>query len=251
MNKPKRVIIVTGGGSGMGELIAKRFAANGDFVYIIGRDLDKLEAVAKTNSDLLIPVRADLSKPEEVERVVTVVSEKHESINVLVNCAGTSGHVEPDQKLSDAKTAWDDILSNNLTSAFLMIYAFRPLLKRPGGRIINITSSAAFAGSSRVGGEAYAAAKAAIHGMTRTLVRQLGPEGITVNCVAPGFVMKTDFFKTPPPKELIDSFVSRTPAGRVGYPEDIAPAVFYLASDEASFVNGEILNVNGGQQFSR
>lgn len=249
--KTGRVVIVTGGGSGIGKAIAEIFAQNGDNVYILGRRKHSLEVVSAKYPDKIFTIKADVSNPKEVEVARQQILAAHPAVDVLVNCAGASGSVAHGLNLEAALEAWEGILANNLTSTFLMTYAFRPHLKRPGGRIINITSMAAFAGSSRVGGEAYAAAKSAIHGMSRTLVRQLAPEGITINCVSPGFISNTDFFGGKILHQARIAAEAQIPAGRTGQPEDIAPGVFYLASDEASFVNGEILQINGGQQFSR
>jgi len=251
MSNTGRTVLVTGGGSGMGKAIAELFAKNGDHVYILGRREDQLKSVVAASAGKISSFTADLSKPQEVEAARKQILSKHKEIDVLVNCAGASGGVEHGLSLEAALEAWQGVMANNLTTAFLMTYAFRPHLKRPGGRIINVTSMAAFAGSSRVGGEAYAAAKSAIHGMMRTLVRQLAPEGVTINCVSPGYIDNTDFFGGKTLHEARIVAESQIPAGRTGQPEDIAPGVFYLASDEASFVNGEILNINGGQQFSR
>lgn len=246
-----RVIIVTGGGSGMGRAIAKLFAKNGDTVFVIGRRQQLLQEVAKRYPENIFAISGDLTKPGDISAIRDKIVPKYGIVDVLVNCAGASGHVDPDASPEDALTAWNSVFATNLTSAFLMIHAFRPHLRRPGGRIVNITSIAAFSGSSRAGGEAYAAAKSGIHGLSRTLVRQLAPEGITVNCVAPGFIGETEFFGPRPDEARVKGAIAVTPAGRIGLPDDVAPAVFYLASEEASFVNGEILNVNGGQQFSR
>lgn len=247
----QRVLVITGGGSGMGKAIAELFARNDDQVFIIGRRQEKLEKVAKQKPENIHAVQGDITNPTDVKRMVDTILKNHKSVDVLVNCAGESGHVDAGLSLEEAFNNWNEVTNINLTGTFLMIYAFRPYLKRPGGRIINITSLAAFAGSSRQGGEVYAAAKAGVHGLTRTLVRQLGPEGITVNCVAPGFIVDTEFFGATVPEERIKGAIANTPMGRIGHPNDVAPAVFYLASEEASFVTGEILNVNGGQQFSR
>lgn len=247
----QRVVVVTGGGSGMGKAIAEMFAQNNDQVFIIGRRKTKLQEVAKNKPTNIYPLQGDITKPDDVQRVLKAILKKHNTVDILVNCAGESGHVSDGLSLEKAFNTWNEVTNINLTGTFLMIYAFRPYLKRPGGRIINITSLAAFAGSSRQGGEVYAAAKAGVHGMTRTLVRQLGPEGITVNCVAPGFIVDTEFFGANAPEERVKGAIANTPLGRIGHPNDVAPAVFYLTSDEASFVTGEILNVNGGQQFSR
>jgi 3-oxoacyl-[acyl-carrier protein] reductase len=132
-----------------------------------------------------------------------------------------------------------------------MCVAVAPHLRRPGGRIVNISSIAAFTGGSRAGSVAYAAAKAGVLGMTYGFARELSPQGITVNAIAPGLVAGTAFFGGPLPEERLSGIVSQTPAGRPGSPEDIAAAALYLASPAASFVTGEVLNINGGWLFGR
>jgi 3-oxoacyl-[acyl-carrier protein] reductase len=139
------------------------------------------------------------------------------------------------------------MLSTNLVGAYLMAHALGPHLRRPGGRIVNISSIAAFRG----GGDMYSAAKAGLVGLSYSLAQDLGPEGITVNAVAPGLVLDTEFFADRMTDERRQRTVSQTPAGRPGRPEDVAEAVHYLASDAASFVTGEVLHVNGGWLFGR
>jgi len=248
----QRIVLVTGGGSGMGRAIVEKFADNGDIVYAMGRREQPLETLVKKFPKHVRALPGDITDPKSLRKAVEVLYKTGKGLDVLVNCAGSAGHVEDDQPLEKALDQWNKIITTNLSGTFLTTYAFLPLIRKPGGRIINITSLAAFAGSSRPGGEAYAAAKSGVHGLTRTLVRQLGPQGITVNCVSPGVIQDTEFFGgvsiSPDRAALLLPFI---PAGRLGKPADVAAAVFYLASEEAVFVNGDILQVNGGQQFGR
>ena len=126
-----------------------------------------------------------------------------------------------------------------------------PHLSRPGGRIVNVSSIAAFMGGSAPGALAYASAKAGVLGLTYALARELSPQGITVNAIAPGLVLNTGFFGGPLPEERLEATIAQTPVGRAGCPEDVAAAVHYLASPQASFVTGEVLNVNDGWLFGR
>jgi 3-oxoacyl-[acyl-carrier protein] reductase len=169
------------------------------------------------------------------------------TVDVLVNNAGGTGSLDPDAEIGEAADfAWR-MLSANLVGAYLLTHALRPHLRRPGGRIVNISSIAAFRG----GGDMYSAAKAGLVGLSYSLAQDLGPLGITVNTVAPGLVLETEFFGDRMTDERRDRTVAQIPIGRAGRPDDIAAAVRYLASEEASFVTGEVLHVNGGWVFGR
>jgi 3-oxoacyl-[acyl-carrier protein] reductase len=142
------------------------------------------------------------------------------------------------------------VLDTNLKGSFLMTMATVSHMPRPGGRIISISSIAAFTGGSGVGATAYAAAKAGLLGLTYGFARELSPQGITVNAIAPGFIANTEFTGHWS-QQRVDSLIADTPVGRAGHGDDIASAVLYLASAEASFVSGEVLHVNGGKLFGR
>ncbi len=250
--KEQRVIVITGGSSGMGRAIAQKFAETGDVVYILGRNQERLDRVVAANTGIRAIV-ADVGNAEAVVRAQQEITNQSKVIDVLINCAGITASA-PEGDLAGELNTWQEVIQTNLTGTFLATHVFQPYLKRPGGRIISITSVAAFSGSSRasVGGQAYAASKAAIHGLTRTLVKSLAAEGITINCIAPGVVDNTAFFGgTGISEDRRADYIKGIPVGRLGGPEEIAEAAFYLASKEASFITGEILNINGGAQFGR
>jgi len=223
----------------------------GDQVVILGRNEQTLRRAAEELGPNVVWQCADVGRREEVAAAVEALARRHPQIDVLVNNAGATGGVTTDQPLNEAERIWDAVISANLKGSFLMAVAVASYLARPGGRIINLSSIAAFTGGSRPGSSAYAAAKAGVLGLTYALARELSPQGITVNAIAPGLVTDTGFFGGPLPEDRLQSVVVQTPVGRPGHPEDIAAAALYLASSEASFVTGEVLNVNGGWLFGR
>ncbi|MDP9371367.1 MAG: SDR family oxidoreductase [Chloroflexota bacterium] len=242
-----RVAVITGGGSGIGRAIAAVFAREGARVVIVGRREARLREVAEDLGPAVGWQAADVSRREQVAEAVAAVVARFGRIDVLVNAAGFVRGITTDLPLDEAERIWDEELGTNLKGSFLMAVA-APHLPRPGGRIINISSIAAFTGGSRPGALGYAAAKAGLHGLTYGLARELSPQGITVNAIAPGFIGETGFTGTWP-EDRVRGTVEQTPVGRAGTADDVAAAALYLASPAASFVTGEVLNVNGGWLF--
>lgn len=248
MSSQNRVVIVTGGSTGIGKAIAESFAKENAQVVIIGRRQDQLESVAGALGTNVSWQQADVSQRSQVATALTAVVESHGKIDVLVNNAGFVRGITSDMPLDQAEQVWEEEIGANLKGAFLMSVGVAPHLPRPGGRIINISSIAAFTGGSRPGTIGYAAAKSGLLGMTYALARELSPQGITVNAIAPGFIANTEF--TGQWSEgRVKGIIAQTPVGRAGQASDVATAVLFLASPEASFITGEILNVNGGWLF--
>ena len=245
----EQTILVSGGNSGMGRAIAEAFAQRHAHVVIVGRTEETLRSTAASLGAQSSWYQADVADREQVKAVISDVLKRRKQIDVLVNAAGFTRTIMTDTPFEQAEELWDEVLDANLKGSFLMTMAVAPHLSRPGGRIINISSIAAFTGGSTSGAMAYAAAKAGVLGLTYSLARELSPQGITVNAIAPGFVPGTRFFGGTVSEERIRNTINQTPVGRVGRPEDIAAAVLYLAAPEASFVTGEVLNVNGGWLF--
>jgi 3-oxoacyl-[acyl-carrier protein] reductase len=251
----ERVVVVTGGATGIGHGIAKHFKANGAWVAILGRRAELLtEAAEALTKDVpeghVEAFPCDITNPGDVARLVDwLQAEERTQVDVLVNNAGGlgAGGVAPPQDISEAARFASDVIASNLLGAFLVGHALRPLLARPGGRIVNISSLAAHRG----GGELYSAAKAGVIGLTYAWANQLGPDGITVNAISPGIVVTPELAQQPGiPERFVDA-VAQTPVRRTGVVEDIAAAVAYLASPDASYVTGQVLHVNGGVIFGR
>jgi 3-oxoacyl-[acyl-carrier protein] reductase len=250
--KQTRNVIVTGGSSGIGRAIAESFVRTENAqVAIIGRDPEKLRATAAVLEPHAAWYQTDVSQRTQVADTVADLVKRWQHIDVLVNAAGFAGpSITADMPLEEAEQAWETVIGTNLKGSMLMTVAVAPHLVRPGGRIIYISSIAAFTGGSKAGSTAYATAKAGLHGLTYGFARELSEQGITVNTIAPGFVANTDFTGAWP-AERVNGIIAQTPVGRAGRAEDIAAGVRYLASPEASFVTGEILSINGGWLFGR
>lgn len=248
-NNKERVVLVTGGNSGIGKAIAQFFCGQSK-VVIVGRDEERLQSTAEELGNNVTWIKADVANREQVKMTIDTIKDKFEKLDVLVNNAGYINATTTDMSLEEAEEAWDGMVNTILKGSYLMSMAAAPILERPGGRMINISSIAALTGGRNPGAAGYAAAKAGLHGLTYGLARELSPQGITVNTVAPGFIADTGFTGNWP-DQAINGIVQQTLVNRAGHVNDIASAVGYLSSPEASFVNGEIFNVNGGWVFGR
>ena len=234
-----RVVLITGASRGIGAAAARRFAAGGDRVVLnYHNSRHQAEALAQELGGLAL--QADVSDPRQVQVMVDNVLDKFCQLDILICNAGIA-----QQKLFGDLTDedWRRIFAVNVDGTFHAIRAALPhFIHRKAGRIVTVSSM-----WGQVGGScevAYSAAKAAVIGLTRALAKELGPSGITVNCVSPG-VIQTDM-NAHLDGETLAALAEETPLGAIGAPEDVAEAMWYLASDAARFVTGQVLAPNGG-----
>jgi 3-oxoacyl-[acyl-carrier protein] reductase len=234
-----RRALVTGGTGGIGEAVARALHAQGAAVVITGRRGDVLERLAAELGPRVVPVVADLAEPAAADTLMKA-AEADGPVDILVNNAGITKDMLA-MRMKDED--WSAVIETNLSAVFRLSRAgLKGMMKRRHGRIINIGSVVGATGNP--GQVNYAAAKAGLVGMTKALAAELGSRGITVNCVAPGFIDTAMTQKLDEKQK--EALLPRIPAGRLGQGADIAAAVVYLASDEAGYVTGNTLHVNGG-----
>ena len=243
MNLEGRVALVTGASQGIGHACALRLARQGASVAVAARNqqkLDELIAAIAASGGKAASFPMDVADEDQIKAAIKSAISHFGKIDIMVNNAG----ITRDQLVMRMKRAdWDAVLNTNLTSAYLCIQSVIPsMLKQRWGRIINVTS--VFGQMGQAGQANYAASKAGLIGLTMAIAREVASRNITSNAIAPGFIDTSmtaalgDDFKQSAAKQI--------PLGRVGTPEDIASAVAFLASDEASYITGHVLNVNGG-----
>ncbi|OYW61551.1 MAG: 3-oxoacyl-[acyl-carrier-protein] reductase [Rhizobiales bacterium 17-65-6] len=235
-----KTALVTGATGGIGGAIARALHARGATVAVSGTRREALDALAGELGERVHVLPCDLGNAEEVEKLVPDAEEAMGQLDILVNNAGiTRDNIF--MRLTDE--AWDQVIAVNLTSTFrLSRAAVRGMMRRRSGRIISITSIVGVTGNAGQGN--YAAAKAGMIGMSKSLAQEVASRGVTVNCVAPGFIATpmTDALN----EKQREAILKAVPAARLGTPEDIAAACVYLASSEGGYVTGQTLHVNGG-----
>jgi 3-oxoacyl-[acyl-carrier protein] reductase len=232
-----KVVLITGATGGIGGAIADKMKLAGARLVVTGRSMDKLKEVF---NDDFIKIATDLSNDGAAEKLIADTIERAGRIDVLINNAGITSDTLL-MRMSDEK--FDNVMNTNLRSTFkLCRAAIMPMMKQRFGRIINMASIVGVVGGA--GQANYAASKGGMIAMTKSIAAEVASRGITANCVAPGFI------KTPMTDVLSDelkkTYLSQIPAGRFGEPIDIANACVFLASDEASYINGQTIHVNGG-----
>ena len=235
-----KTALVTGASGGIGSAIAKALAAQGARVALSGTREEALKAVAADIGGDPVILPCNLSDPDAVDALVPSAIEALGQLDILVNNAGVTRD-NLAMRMKDEE--WNDVIRINLEASFRLARAsLRPMMKARGGRIISITSVVGVTGNP--GQANYAASKAGLIGMSKALAQEVASRGITVNCVAPGFIRSAMTDELPDAQK--DALMTRIPAGKLGEGHDIAGAVVYLASDEAAYITGETLHVNGG-----
>ena len=242
-NLNDKVAIVTGASRGIGEAIAKQLSSCGAKIILIARNSDQLVAVKETiisNGGIAESMAGDVSNLNSISEIVTNTIDKWGRIDILVNNAGIArDNIIMRMKEDD----WDSVMNINLKGCFNGIKSVaRPMIKNKAGRIINITSVIGQIGNA--GQSNYAASKAGIMGLTKSMAKELGSRNITVNAVAPGYI--TTDMTNELNDEVKEQMKSSIPLGRLGTPDDVANLVCFLASDEAGYITGQTFNVDGG-----
>ncbi|GAA4810860.1 SDR family NAD(P)-dependent oxidoreductase [Streptomyces ziwulingensis] len=233
---PARTAVVTGGASGIGRAIARRLAAEGLNVAVF--DI----ASTEDGDGLLV----DVTDRAQVDKAADTVRERYGPVSVLVNAAGQDGFT----RFAELPFAdWQRVVDINLNGVFHCVQSVLPdMWEGRWGRIVNISSSSAHSGQPFMAH--YVAAKSAVNGLTKSLALELGPRGITVNAVPPGFI-DTPMLRTAEQRQrlggTVEEHIARTPVRRVGRPEDIAATCAFLVSEEAGYITGQIIGVNGGR----
>ena len=241
-----KIAIVTGGGSGIGLAITRKFVEKGILTIIVGRDSAKLQNAKQELGDLCYPVPLDLTDLSAIPAFVKDISQRFGRIDILVNNAGIN---QKKEFLDVTDEDFTRIMHTNVTAVFALSREVVTLMTAAGqGSILHISSMASRYGIPKV--IAYSASKSAVEGMTRAMAVELSPRGIRVNCIAPGFIATDMSAKAlNEDAERRQKVFSRTPMGHLGQPSDIGDAAYFLTSDEARYCTGVILPIDGGNSI--
>ena len=243
-NLNNKIAVVTGASQGIGKIIAFELAKSGAHVACISRNKKAIESIVEEitiNGGQASSFPCDISDSDTLSEIITEIIKENSRIDILVNNAG----ITKDSLLMRMSIEqWDDVINTNLKGAFHCTKAVvRYMMKNKFGRIINITSIVGLTGNA--GQANYAASKAGLIGMTKSIAKEVASRGITANCIAPGWIETSMTDKLS--GEVKNQFLSHIPVGRIGSPDDIANAVIFLASDEAGYITGQTITVDGGR----
>ena len=241
-----RVAVVTGGGKGIGRAVASRLACAGAKVVLSGRDRSALEeacAEIRSEGGEAIWAAGDVSNPAAADALLEKTLEAFGSADILVNNAGIT---RDNLVMRMSEEEWDQVIDTNLKGSFLCIRAFtRPMMKQRWGRIVNVSSVVGLIGNP--GQANYVASKAGLVGLTKAVAKELASRHITVNAVAPGFIETAMTAELD--EKVREALKARIPLGRLGTPGDVANAVAFLCSEEAGYITGQVLSVDGGMRM--
>ena len=239
-----KVAIITGASQGIGRTMAIVFGESGANVICVARSEDKIKELSseiENKGGQAIPIKCDIGDGDAFSNTIKSVVDQFGKLDILINNAG----ITRDALLMRMnESQWDEVIQTNLKGAFFgMKAAIRPMMKNKFGRIINVTSIVGLTGNP--GQANYAASKAGLIGMTQSIAKEVGSRGITVNCIAPGWI-DTEMTEELPENSKRD-LLDRIPIGKIGKPENIAYTAVFLASDEASYITGQTITVDGGR----
>lgn len=242
----KRIALVTGGSSGLGLATARKFTQQGIYTIIMGRNKQRLEETAHTLGENCIPLNFDVTHLDKIPGMIKKITDREKQLDVLVNNAG----INLKKDIIDVTDKeFQDVILTNLTAVFAMSReAARVMARQKCGAIINISSMAAHYGIPKV--VAYTVSKSGVEGLTRAMAVELSPLGIRVNCIAPGFIeteMSAAALNQDPERK--QKVLSRTPMGKLGLPEDVANAAYFLTTQDARFMTGSVITVDGGNSI--
>ena len=239
-----KVVLITGASQGIGRTMALVFAKSGANVICVARSESKIKDLCLEITEkggLANPIVCDVGNGDAFSNTIKSVIGEYGKLDVLINNAGITRDALL-IRMNDNQ--WDEVIQTNLKGAFYGIKsAIRPMMKNKFGRIINITSIVGLTGNP--GQTNYAASKAGLIGMTKSIAKEVGSRGITVNCIAPGWIDTEMTVELP--ENLKKDLLDRIPIGKIGKPEDIAYTAVFLASDEASYITGQTITVDGGR----
>ena len=246
MSLSGKIALVTGGSRGIGFSTGKILSENGATVVITGKDTERLEKAAKKIPNS-IAIVADIRNTNDVKNVVSKTIEKFGKLDILVNNAGIFPKIKKLHEIDEDE--WNEVLDVNLTGQFRFTKEAIPHLQKTSGSIVNISSDAGLKAYQGFNADAYSASKAALIILTKCWALEYSKNKIRVNCICPGVVdtdMTKPFLKTQTDKEFMDN---EHPLGRIGQPEEIAKAIMYFVSDDASWTTGAVLTVDGGESI--